>query len=48
VLIHSGFGESSYDTTGIGPENDAAALAAVKPKPDIVIVGHTHREIATR
>ena len=45
VLIHSGFGESSYDTTGIGPENDAAALAAVKPKPDIVIVGHTHREI---
>src|SRR5213592_2419330 len=45
VLIHSGFGESTYDTTGIGPENDAAALAAVNPKPDIVIVGHTHREI---
>src|SRR5947208_16590221 len=45
VLIHSGFGASSYDTTGVGPENDAAALAAVNPKPDIVIVGHTHREI---
>jgi 2',3'-cyclic-nucleotide 2'-phosphodiesterase (5'-nucleotidase family) len=45
VLIHSGFGESSYDTTGIGPENDAAALATVTPKPDLVIVGHTHREI---
>src|SRR4051812_27612300 len=45
ALIHSGFGESSYDTTGVGPENDAAALAAVTPKPDIVIVGHTHREI---
>jgi len=45
VLIHSGFGESSYDTAGVGPENDAAALAAVNPKPDIVIVGHTHREI---
>ena len=45
VLIHSGFGESTYDTTGVGPENDAAALAAVTPKPDIVIVGHTHREI---
>jgi len=45
VLIHSGFGESSYDTSGVGPENDAAALAAVNPKPDIVIVGHTHREI---
>jgi len=45
VLIHSGFGESSYDTTGVGPENDAAALATMNPKPDIVIVGHTHREI---
>jgi len=45
VLIHSGFGESSYDTTGVGPENDAAVLATVNPKPDLVIVGHTHREI---
>jgi 2',3'-cyclic-nucleotide 2'-phosphodiesterase (5'-nucleotidase family) len=46
VLIHGGLeGGSSYDTTGIGPENDAAALAAVTPKPDLVIVGHTHREI---
>src|SRR6266498_449530 len=45
VLIHSGFRLTTYDTTGVGPENDAAALAAVNPKPDIVIVGHTHREI---
>jgi len=45
VLAHSGFGESSYDTTGVGVENDAAALASLNPKPDIVIVGHTHREI---
>ncbi|HEV2670615.1 MAG TPA: metallophosphoesterase, partial [Gemmatimonadales bacterium] len=45
VLIHSGFGQSTYDTTGVGPENDATALATVNPKPDIVIVGHTHREI---
>src|SRR5947207_14606264 len=45
VLIHRGFGESSYDTAGVGPENDAAALATVNPKPDLVIVGHTHREI---
>ena len=45
VVIHSGFGESYYDTTGVGPENDAGALAAVTPKPDLVIVGHTHREI---
>src|SRR5437773_6378713 len=45
VLIHSGFGSSTYDTTGVGPENDAGALAAMNPKPDVVIVGHTHREI---
>jgi len=45
VLTHSGFGASSYDTTGVGAENDAAALASVNPKPDIVIVGHTHREV---
>src|SRR5437667_7596019 len=45
VLIHSGFGASSYDTTCCGPEIDAAELAAVNPDPDIVIVGHTHREI---
>jgi 2',3'-cyclic-nucleotide 2'-phosphodiesterase/3'-nucleotidase/5'-nucleotidase len=46
VLIHSGLGGgSSYDTTGIGPENDAAALAALPSKPDIVVVGHTHREL---
>jgi 2',3'-cyclic-nucleotide 2'-phosphodiesterase (5'-nucleotidase family) len=45
VLTHSGFGESTYDTTGVGAENDAAALASANPKPDIVIVGHTHREV---
>jgi len=46
VLIHSGLGgSSSYDTTGVGPENDAAALATVTPKPDLVVVGHSHREI---
>jgi len=45
VIIHSGFGESSYDTAGVGPENDAAALARVNPRPDVVIVGHTHREM---
>src|SRR5882672_3777158 len=46
VLIHAGLGGgSSYDTIGVGPENDAAALASVTPKPDVVIVGHSHREI---
>src|SRR5258705_5073964 len=45
VLTHSGFGESTYDTAGVGPENDAAVFATLNPKPDIVIVGHTHREV---
>jgi 2',3'-cyclic-nucleotide 2'-phosphodiesterase (5'-nucleotidase family) len=46
VLIHSGLaGRSSYDTTGIGAEDVAALLAGVEPRPDLVIVGHSHREI---
>lgn len=46
VLVHAGLsGRSSYDTAGIGPENAAAVLATVDPKPHLVIVGHTHREI---
>lgn len=46
VLIHSGLGgASSYDTTGIGAEHAAASLAALEPRPDIVIVGHSHREL---
>jgi len=46
VLIHSGLGgPSSYDTTGIGAENVAAALADLAVKPQLVIVGHSHREI---
>jgi 2',3'-cyclic-nucleotide 2'-phosphodiesterase (5'-nucleotidase family) len=46
AVMHSGMGEpSSYDTTGVGPENASAALAALPTKPDVVIVGHTHREM---
>ncbi len=46
VLIHSGLGgASSYDTTGVGPENDAAALASLTSKPDLVVFGHTHGEV---
>jgi 2',3'-cyclic-nucleotide 2'-phosphodiesterase (5'-nucleotidase family) len=46
VVIHSGLsGRSSYDTTGVGPEDVAAQLADLNPKPDLVIVGHSHREI---
>jgi 2',3'-cyclic-nucleotide 2'-phosphodiesterase/3'-nucleotidase/5'-nucleotidase len=46
ALVHSGLsGASSYDTTGIGAEDDAASLATMTLKPDIVIVGHSHREM---
>ncbi len=46
LLVHSGMGgESSYDTTGVGPEDVAARLAGLSPRPDVVIVGHSHREI---
>jgi len=46
VLIHSGLdGPSSYDTTGVGPENVAAELARLPVKPDLVVVGHSHRQI---
>jgi len=46
VVIHSGLSASStYDTTGIGPENDAAMLARIPDAPDLVIVGHTHNEL---
>ena len=52
VAIHSGLAGtggsemSSYDTTGIGTENAGAALATLEPRPDLVVVGHTHREIS--
>jgi len=46
VLIHSGLDEpSSYDTTGVGAENAALSLAGVVPRPDVVIVGHSHKEL---
>ena len=46
VLIHSGMeGDASYDTTGVGPENVAASLADRPVPPDLVVVGHSHREM---
>ncbi len=43
AAVHSGMGlQSSYDTTGIGPENVAAQLARLPVKPHVVIVGHSH------
>src|SRR2546421_5787715 len=49
VLIHSGLNEpSSYDTAGVGAENAALRLASIPlpaPRPDLVIVGHSHKEM---
>jgi 2',3'-cyclic-nucleotide 2'-phosphodiesterase (5'-nucleotidase family) len=47
VLSHSGMNApASYDTTGIGDEDVAASFASLAMRPDVVIVGHSHREIA--
>lgn len=49
VALHSGLGEpSSYDTvtTGIASENVAARVAREIPGIDVVVFGHTHRELA--
>jgi len=47
VLAHSGMGSaSSYDTTRVGAENVAAQLAGLPVKPDVVVVGHSHRDFA--
>jgi 2',3'-cyclic-nucleotide 2'-phosphodiesterase/3'-nucleotidase len=46
AAVHSGMGmQSSYDTTGIGPENVAAQLAHLPVKPHVVLVGHSHARI---
>jgi 2',3'-cyclic-nucleotide 2'-phosphodiesterase/3'-nucleotidase len=46
AMSHSGLGgRSSYDTTGIGTEHAAGSFATMPARPDIVIVGHSHREI---
>ncbi len=46
ALVHSGLGgRASYDTTGVGDENVAGELAGLPGRPDVVVVGHSHREI---
>jgi 2',3'-cyclic-nucleotide 2'-phosphodiesterase/3'-nucleotidase/5'-nucleotidase len=46
VLVHSGMdGPASYDTAGIGGEHAAASLATLLVRPDVVVVGHSHREM---
>ena len=46
VLVHAGLdGAASYDTTGVGDENAARTFAELSVKPDLVVVGHSHREL---
>ena len=49
VVAHSGLGEpSSYDsaTTGVPAENVSARLARDLPGIDLVVFGHSHKEVA--
>lgn len=49
VVLHSGLdGASSYDTvtTGVPSENVAARVAREIPGIDLVVFGHSHRELA--
>lgn len=46
VLLHSGLdGPSTYDTTGIGPEQMGSRLANAALKPDLVVLGHSLGDI---
>lgn len=49
VVMHSGLGEgSSYDTvsTGLPSENVGARVAREVPGIDLIVIGHSHREVA--
>jgi 2',3'-cyclic-nucleotide 2'-phosphodiesterase (5'-nucleotidase family) len=49
VVLHSGLADpSSYDTvaTGVASENVAARVAREIPGIDVLVFGHTHRELA--
>jgi 2',3'-cyclic-nucleotide 2'-phosphodiesterase/3'-nucleotidase len=46
AVLHSGLGgPSSYDTTGVGEENEAWRLAVQPDRPQLVVVGHSHGRI---
>jgi len=49
VLLHSGLGEpSSYDTvtSGVASENVSARVAREVPGIDVIVFGHSHKELA--
>jgi 2',3'-cyclic-nucleotide 2'-phosphodiesterase (5'-nucleotidase family) len=49
VIVHTGLGEpSSYDTaeTGLPSENVAAEIARAVPGIDLIVYGHSHKQLA--
>ncbi len=47
AVLHTGIGgPSSYDTIGMGAENVAGDVARRVPGIDLIIYGHSHREVA--
>ncbi len=47
AVLHTGLGgASSYDTTGSGGENVAAEVARQVAGIDLIVFGHSHREVA--
>lgn len=47
AVVHSGFrGASSYRADGVGEEHVALQMSDLASKPDLVIVGHSHRSVA--
>lgn len=48
LAVHGGLEGSSYDTaaTGVPAENASAAIAREVPGIDLILMGHTHREVA--
>ena len=45
VLSHAGKGASSYDTSLLPPENPSDVIARTVPGIDVMVVGHTHRDV---
>ena len=46
VVVHSGLGEPSfYEPTGVGEENVAARFSELPVNPDLVVLGHSHRNV---
>lgn len=47
AVLHTGIGgPPSFDTAGVGNENVAADVARQVPGIDLIIYGHSHREVA--